>query len=449
MASEFPGKASAATVVQTIGSRFAIIGLNAVTGILTARLLAPEGRGELAAIGIWPGLVAALTTLGLPTALIYHGRREPLRLGPLTASALVLSAIASLGGTAIAWALVPSWLRHHPPEVILATRLCLYSTVLSSMTLVARAACEARGDFRSSNFTQMAAPVVTILGLVGFAVTGYLTPVTAAFAYVSSTVPVLIWLLVALRAHHPLALVAPRANWRQLLQYGARSYGMDLFGALSLYLDQALVVGLLPPAAMGIYAVALSLARIISAVHFGTATLMMPAVVGYPTDMLTAAIARSARMATVVGAVIGLAIVAAGPVLVALVYGTAYAAVGSLLPILVLDTIISGATWVLMQGVLAAGRPGIVTTTQFAALALSVPLFLVLVPAAGPRGAAIAMVTVSIVRLVMVLASYRLWLGAPLPRIWLQRTDLADIVGRVSSLLRTGPAAWLRSGAAE
>jgi O-antigen/teichoic acid export membrane protein len=176
---------------------------------------------------------------------------------------------------------------------------------------------------------------------------------------------------------------------------------------------------------------------------------MMPAVVGYPTDMLTAAIARSARMATVVGTVIGLAIVATGPVLVGLVYGSAYAAVGSLLPILVLDTIISGATWVLMQGVLAAGRPGIVTTTQFAALALSVPLFLVLVPAAGPRGAAMAMVTVSIVRLGMVLASYRLWLGAPLPRIWLERTDLADIVGRVSSLLRTGPAAWLRSGAAE
>jgi len=449
MANAFPGRASAATVVQTIGSRFAIIGLNAVTGILTARLLAPEGRGELAAIGIWPGLVAALTTLGLPTALIYHGRREPLRLGPLTASALALSAMASLVGTAIAWALVPLWLQHHPPGIIVATRLCLYSTVLSSMTFVARAACEARGDFRSSNFTQMAAPAVTIVGLVGFAVTGYLTPITAALAYVASTVPVLIWLLAALRAHHPLTLVKVGANWRQLLQYGARSYGMDLFGALSLYLDQALVVGLLPPAAMGIYAVALSLARIISAVHFGTATLMMPAVVGYPTDLLTAAIARSARMATVVGILIGLAIVAAGPALVGLVYGRAYGAVGSLLPILVVDTIIGGATWVLMQGVLAAGRPGIVTTTQFASLAFSVPLFLVLVPAFGLRGAAMAMVTVSSVRLAMVLASYPLWLGAPLPRIWIERTDLTDVIGRVSSLLRMGPAAWLRTGAAE
>src|SRR5204862_3522182 len=103
----FPRKASAAIVVQTIASRFAVIGLNAATGILTARLLAPEGRGELAAISIWPVLVAGLATLGLPTALVYHGRRDPARLGELTASALALAAIAGLVGTAIAWAPIP------------------------------------------------------------------------------------------------------------------------------------------------------------------------------------------------------------------------------------------------------------------------------------------------------------------------------------------------------
>jgi len=449
MADGFPRKASAATVVQTIASRFAIIGLNAATGILTARLLAPEGRGELAAISIWPVLVAGLTTLGLPTALVYHGRRDPARLGELTAAALALAAVAGLVGTAIAWALIPLWLRQHPPGVVVAARLCLLSTVLNSMTLVGRAAWEARGDFRSSNLTQVAAPAMTIVGLVGLAATGHLTSVTAAIAYVIVSVPVLIWILATLRSHHPLTLQGMRAEWGQLLHYGARSYGVDLFGVLSVYLDQVLVIGMLAPVAMGIYAVAISLARIISAVHVGVATLILPAVVGYSTDALTAAIARSARLAAVVTAGIGLAIVVAGPLLVGLLYGSAYASAGALLPILVLAMIVSGTTYVLMQGLLAAGRPGIVTVTQFVGLALCIPFFLVLVPAWGPRGAAMALLASATIRLALVMACYPLWLRAPLPRIWIDRTDLADLVGRASSLLRTSPAAWLRTGAAE
>jgi len=218
---------------------------------------------------------------------------------------------------------------------------------------------------------------------------------------------------------------------------------------LSVYLDQALVIGMLAPVAMGIYAVAISLARIISAVHVGVATLILPAVVGYSTDALTAAIARSARLAAVVTAGIGLAIVVAGPLLVGLLYGSAYASAGALLPILVLAMIVSGTTYVLMQGLLAAGRPGIVTVTQFVGLALCIPFFLVLVPAWGPRGAAMALLASATIRLTLVMACYPLWLRAPLPRIWIDRTDLADLIGRASSLLRMSPAAWVRTGAAE
>lgn len=444
-----PRKASTATVVQTIASRFTIIGLNAATGILTARLLAPEGRGELAAMSIWPALVAGLTTLGLPTALIYHGRRDPARLGELTVSALTLAAIGGLIGTAIAWAVIPIWLQQHPPAIIMAARFCLFATVINSMTLVGRAAWEARGDFRSSNLTQVAAPAMTIVGLVGLAATGHLTSVTAAITYVGVSLPVLVWMLAGLRPDHVLAGRETTAAWRELAHYGARSYGVDLFGVLSVYLDQALVVGMLTPVAMGIYAVATSLARIVSAVHVGTATLMLPTVVGYSTDALTATIARSARLAAVFTAAIGLVIVVAGPLLVERLYGRAYASAGPLLPILVLAMIVGGTTYVLMQGLLAAGRPGIVTLTQFVGLALGTPFFFILIPSSGSQGAAIALLASATIRLALVMACYPLALRAPLPRIWLNRKDVPELVGRVSSVLKLGPAAWLRTGAAE
>jgi O-antigen/teichoic acid export membrane protein len=69
-------------LIRAIVARFVLFGLNGLTGVITARTLDPAGRGELAAMIIWPVLLAALTTLGLPGALIYHVRRNPNRTSP-------------------------------------------------------------------------------------------------------------------------------------------------------------------------------------------------------------------------------------------------------------------------------------------------------------------------------------------------------------------------------
>ncbi|MCH7540941.1 MAG: hypothetical protein IH999_11195, partial [Proteobacteria bacterium] len=52
---------------------------NLASGILAARLLGPEGRGELAVIILWPSLIAALGALGITESVIYHtaNRSEP------------------------------------------------------------------------------------------------------------------------------------------------------------------------------------------------------------------------------------------------------------------------------------------------------------------------------------------------------------------------------------
>jgi len=57
--------------------------LNILTGLLAARLLLPEGRGELAALMLWPGLVCELGGLALSDALLYRlasGAATPRRL---------------------------------------------------------------------------------------------------------------------------------------------------------------------------------------------------------------------------------------------------------------------------------------------------------------------------------------------------------------------------------
>ena len=68
---------SAGAVAQSIGAKVFIVGINAATGIITARALLPAGRGELAVMILWPVFLASAMTLGIPSALTFQLRIHP------------------------------------------------------------------------------------------------------------------------------------------------------------------------------------------------------------------------------------------------------------------------------------------------------------------------------------------------------------------------------------
>lgn len=53
-------------------------------------------------------------------------------------------------------------------------------------------------------------------------------------------------------------------NLKRLFTYGLGSYGNDLLGNFSTYIDQIVIVGLLRPADLGLYVVAVSLSRMVN-----------------------------------------------------------------------------------------------------------------------------------------------------------------------------------------
>jgi len=423
------------TLLQSIAVRFGAVALNAATGIVTARALHPEGRGELAALVLWPVVFAGLTTFGLPSALVYHLRRTPQRASALVGTSLLLAVLTGTLGTLLGWVLVPLWLGDHGPAVIAAARYCLFGTVVTSLSLVGRAAWEASGRFHLSNFSQLLAPATILGALVVQVRIGTLSPRAAAWTYVLAGLPVLAWILVSLiRTSHP-TLDGVRGSARELLHYGSRSYGVDLCGMLALYVDQALVVGLLNPAAMGLYVVALSLARVLNAVHTSVAMMVFPRTVGLEPAVLRAAISRAARLGSIVTIMLGIPLVLIGPVLVIKVYGAPFAFAGQLLPILVAEVVLAGIVHVLLMGLMSAGRPGVATLVQVSGLTSAVPIFLWLVPAHGARGAAVALTAATAIRLCMTLAAYRCFVKVPVPRIWIGLADLAEVAAYRKGLI--------------
>ena len=109
-----------------------------------------------------------------------------------------------------------------------------------------------------------------------------------------------------------------------------------------MYLDQALVVGLVSPEAMGLYVVALSLSRAVDAIPGSVALTAFPRIVELARAELGAAIARFARVSALVSGVLGLLVIGLGGTLLRWLYGAPFQAAGHILPILVCQVVLAG-----------------------------------------------------------------------------------------------------------
>ncbi len=417
------GRTRAGATAQTFLTQIAILGVNVITGIITARRLGPDGRGELAAI-LLPGVIANAMTLGMPSAVTYLFRRHPDARRALFTGALAISLALGILAALVGFVVVPHWLHQYPAQDIRVAQLLMLVAPVTLATMVVASVLAVEGDFTAANQTRYLVPALTLAALLVCWATGHLTPIAAAFAYGLPSIPVLLLRVAPLWRQFRPGRGGLRHSTRLLLNYGARSYGIDLVGTFSVQVDQALVVAFLSPAAMGTYAVALSASRVLNALQGSIVTVLLPSVAGRPVADVVALTTRAARVCTALGAPVAAAIAVAGPLAIRVMYGARFAGAVPVFRILLVEVVLGGATWILVQAYMAVGRPGIVTTLQTCGLALSIPLMVVLVPRFGLVGAALALLVSTSVRLLLTLAGYRRLLKVSIPQLMVSVDDV-------------------------
>lgn len=423
ISSVLKGNSGTAATVQTLLARLFIIIINIATGVITARTLGPEGRGEQAAMILWPQFLAYVMTLGLPSALLYNFKRHPEEESELFSAALVLGTALGLVATLTGIVFIPQWLAQYSAEVIHFAQWFMLTAPVSLLGVMFTAALEARGEFTIANQTRYISPLITLVILGVLLLTHALTPFTVALAYLIAGLPIFFWILKRLwnlfQPHwHGLG-----KYYKRLLSYGLRSYGIDLLGTLATQVDQALVIGLLAPASMGMYVVALSLSRMLNVIQSSFVTVLLPKTAARPIEEVIALTGRAARISTAFTFLAGIAVVTLGPVLLRLLYGPNYTEAVPVFRILAIEVVIGGLTWVLAQAFMALGRPGTVTLLQGIGLGLSVPLMLVLIPIYGLVGAGLALLCSTTARLIFVLVSYPLFLKVRPPGLLITQED--------------------------
>ncbi len=424
-------------VGQTLASRILMQAINAGTGVLTARVLMPSGRGELAAITLWSQFLAGLVTFGLPSALIYHIRRNVDGAKDLLINGLVMSTIFSIGAAIVGAVLMPKLLHQYPLWAIRSAQWFLLITPLSSTAVILRGALEASGKFTTSNLAQLLNPSVTLGILLLLLAVHRFNTFTASLAYILAAFPVFFLLLWKARDLLSRDVLPGVQTSKLLLSYGLRSYGIDLLGTLALQVDQVLVVSILRPRDLGVYVVMLSLSRILNVFQSSVVMVLFPRSAGRTLEEVVALTGRAARVSTLITGLCAAMVAIAGPWLLRLFYGQQYAQEILSLRLLLIEVTLSGCVFVLAQAFMALGRPGTVTLLQAIGLGLSVPLMLWLIPRWGIRGAAASLLLSTGARFIFMYSSFRWILRSPLPPLTPKREDWLLLRNAINRLRRT------------
>jgi O-antigen/teichoic acid export membrane protein len=425
------GKDTASTSIRALLASVFILGLNMLTGIMTTRFLGPSGRGDHATMILWPQFLAFVMTIGMHSAVVYNMKKYPEDAGKLYVSSLLLNCASGIIACAIGVYFIPIWLSSSSSQVIQFAQWAMMITPVILIMFVNHAVLRARNEFALFNFVRYLMPLATLAVLLGFLAAGKLTPFTSAIAYLGPNVPIVLWLTIRLLRIYGVEWRGIWVSMKRNIQYGLGSYGIDLLGNISLYVDQIIVIRLLSPADLGLYVVAVSLSRTANIFSQSLSLILFPKSSGLPKDEVIAMTVRAFRVSTFISILAAIAAMLVAPYVLIILYGSDFKSAVAVFRLLILEVVITGSSMVISQAYMSLGRPSIVTMMYAVGLGVLIPLLLWLVPIFGITGVGMAMLLAAFIRLGFIFIHFPLTLKVPFPSVF----KFAEDMGWVKQLV--------------
>lgn len=378
-------------LVLSMGTKLAMIALRLLRNVLLARILGPSERGLFALLSTLPDLISAATSGGLNSAVGYQAAKQR-DMGLLLTQVLVYGCLlAGVLTLACVWLV-----RTFGADLEVTVQLGLLAwllllavpmTVLKSGLLTLHNASGGVGAFNALRLSESLAPLLLFLGL--FWMWHEQALEAALISWLAGIGLVLVLGLWWLRRSHGLGLKWDRSGQRELLSYSAKSHPDLLFQQLILRSDYLFIGALLGSTALGHYAMASAAAELLLIVPEAVTTPLMKRLLQQDAgmDKLTP-LALRLTATVMLGACLGMALI--GQWLIVTLFGAAYQpaypALLALLPGLLGLCYAS----ILRLDLLGKNRPGTVSLMMGAGAALNLLLNILLIPALGIVGAALA-----------------------------------------------------------
>lgn len=382
-----PGRESAAAIVITTYASIAIAG---TAGILVARTLGPEGRGELAAIQTWPILLGTLAALGLPEALVYFAAKEPHRAGAYVGTATGIMIASTVIAAGAGYLMLPLLLRQQPPDTIEVARAYLVVTLLSAGG-VSFHALRGLQRFEVWNLLRLLPAIAWFLIALVAWLQGSTSASGLAYASIISAALLVIPFTIAVVRNVSSSVLPDKALVRPLFRFGLPNLLALLPQTLNLRLDQMLLIMLFPARSVGFYVVAVSWASLSTPVVTSIGTIMFPRIAAHASmEERATSLQLATRLAVLLTLLVTPMMALVTPVVLPLLFGQKFNPAVEAALVLVAAAGLSALNVVLQDNLRGCGRPSASLWAEAVGLCFTLPLLLLFLKPFGLMGAALA-----------------------------------------------------------
>ena len=380
----------ARSVAETAITNVILGGLGIATGIIVARWLGPVGRGELAAIQMWPSAIATVAMIGLPEALVYFSAKYPSESRRYLLSAVLTALVVMPVFALLGYVLIPFLFSTQSDRVVQGARVYLWLVPVyvwwAFLIMLLRGIQQYRlwNAFASSHRCSGCGP--RRRGWLGATdpiriTTTYLVLLAA----VGAAVTWIVWR----RASGSAAPTAPAVS--SLVRFGFPSALSTLPQFFNLRLDQMAVAAVLPARQLGVYVTAVAWSACIPMLSSALAVVVSPRIAAEAIESerrrrFTRGVQGAAWLIAVPVAVLA----AATPFGVTAVFGRAFEQAVIPAMILVIASGVNAFNGMLEELLRGSGRPDATLFAETIAVAVGLPALLLLLPLAGLTGASVA-----------------------------------------------------------
>ena len=373
-------------VVVTSLTSIGLYGVGILTGPILARSLGPSGRGDIAAVVAPASVLALALTIGLPTAAAYFV--DTVAEEQLLLTAALFGLLLGVPVCALAWFGAPVYLSDHAPATITWARWLL---LLIPFSVGTSAAVEIRRRVNPAtwNYWRSVPVIVPGLGTIVLAVLGRLTLGSVLALYFVGQALQLVLLVSRLRERRPWKRPSV-ATFRLMFPYAWRSSTTSTATALTMRLDQVVLVAAVPPAELGLYAVAVMVASMTNPLTSGLSFALFGHLRGETDESRALSrFRRSAWTTLLVSSVAALSLGLLAVPLLRTAFGSDFVEGATALRLLLPGSVAFDLLGVLNAKLLSDGRPGEASWAALVGITITVLGLFLVVPHLGVEGAAI------------------------------------------------------------
>ncbi len=344
--------------LSTAGMNVLIGGIGVITGILASRWLGPTGRGELAAIQLWPGFLAVAAMMGLPEAMVFFSAKQSERAGRYLSSSLALGLFASVAVMAVGYWILPFVLSAQTDSAVAIARVYLWIIPITVTLTIGYQTLRGLGRFGLWNALRLLTPLVWLAVLLVGWVTSRKSP---AFLALGNLVGLALLLpivgFVLARVVRGWMWPDPR-TWRPLMRFGLPTVLSAIPVMLNMRMDQLVMAAFLPARNLGLYVVAVTWSTIMSPILTAVGMVLFPQVASMGSQQAQIEmVAAVSRLSAGVSALLALALALATPLGLPLLFGQDFRPAVLSAVILVGAGAISNVNQVLEEGSRGLGYP--------------------------------------------------------------------------------------------